>query len=117
MSSNETIDRYISTCCKAFILYEGISCKCSACKREIAKVGEKPLIISVKFSDGNTSNVSSDTIENYRRIASRFATDPTYELSSVRCPKCGTNARYSRLPQGQFIYICSNKNCRNVFEE
>lgn len=113
---SKVIDRYISTCCKAFVLYEGITCKCSACGKEITKIKGTPLIIGVKFSDSNTANISADAISNYKQLCTRFATDPTYELCPVKCPKCSSFSRYSRLPQGQFVYICSSPKCRNVFE-
>ena len=74
------------------------------------------LIVGVKFSDSEATNISADVINNYKRLCKRFATDPTYELCSVKCKKCGSFSRYTRLPQGQFIYICSNGKCREVFE-
>lgn len=113
---SKVIDRYISTCCKAFLLYEGITCKCSACGKEITKITGSPLIIGVKFSDSNNSNVSSDAINNYKQLCKRFATDPTYELCAVKCKKCGSYCRYSKLPQGNFVYICSSEKCRDIFE-
>lgn len=112
----DIIDRYISTCCKAFILYEGITCKCSACKQEITKISKTPLTIGVKFSDDNATNISGEAINAYKKVCKRFATDPTYELCLIKCKKCGSYSRYTRLPQGQFIYICSNEKCREVFE-
>lgn len=110
------IDKYISTCCKSFIMYDGIACKCSSCGKEIFKIKDNPLIVGVKFSDSEATNISADVINNYKRLCKRFATDPTYELCSVKCKKCGSFSRYTRLPQGQFIYICSNGKCREVFE-
>lgn len=113
---SKIIDRYISTCCKSFVLYEGITCKCSSCGKEITKIKDTPLIIGVKFNGDSITNTSADSINNYKQVCKRFAIDPTYEIIDKKCPKCKTNVRITKSPQGQYIYICSNAKCREVFD-
>ena len=107
---------FTSKCCHAFNRYSGASCLCSQCNRTINQINDTDsLTISVKFNENVNSNVSGDLILAYEVKARRFATDPTYELCSMKCPKCNTHARYSRNPQGNLIFICSNAKCRHVF--
>lgn len=108
------VSMYISKCCDAFIIFDGITCKCSVCRRELGYVQDQPLTIGVKFNDSTESNVSGDILATYRRIASRFSTDPTYEICSKRCPVCNDLSRYARDAQDHFIFICSNGSCRHV---
>ena len=109
----EGIDKYISPCCHAFYIYDGISAKCTACLREVAKI-DQPLIIGVKFN-AETANTSGSALNQQRLIAKRFATDPTYEICSKECPKCKSLSRYFRDMQGKINYVCSNPKCREVF--
>lgn len=116
-SEESKINMYISKCCDAFIIYDGISCICSQCQRVITLVKDKPLTINVKFNDSFDNNISGDVVNHYRSIAKRFSTDPTYELCAKKCPKCQNFARYTRDPRKNFLFICSNPKCRNVFDE
>lgn len=110
------LNLFTSKCCHAFNRYNGTSCLCSQCERIINQIRDnETLTISVKFNENTSSNVSGDLILAYRSKARRFATDPTYELCSEKCPKCKSRARYTRDPQGNILFICSNAKCRNVF--
>jgi len=114
-SSEPVINQYISDCCGAFIIFDGISCICSVCEKSITVIKNSPTIIGIKFNDSSEENISGSLIVNYINIAKRFATDPTYELCSQKCPKCKNLSRYSRNVQDKLIFICSNSECRNVF--
>lgn len=108
---------FTSPCCHAFNTYSGSSIICSECGKTIGAVpDEKELSISVRYNEHNTENVSGDVIYAFRLLARRFAEDPTYELCSVKCPKCNTYSRYARDPQGNLFFICSNTKCRFVFD-
>ena len=111
-----SLNLFTSKCCHAFNRYNGASCLCSQCGRIINQIGDdETLTISVKFNENTESNVSGDLILAFKAKAKRFATDPTYELCSEKCKKCGSRARYARDPQGSIIFICSNPKCREVF--
>ena len=117
--SEESYDTclFVSSCCKAFNTYSGTSIICSECGKTIGQIPPgRQLAISVRFNEHNTDNVSGDLISSFRFRANRFADDPTYELCSMKCPKCNTYARYARDPQGTLIFICSNPKCRTVFD-
>lgn len=107
---------FTSECCHQFNIHDGLSCICSQCKRLITQIGDETLTINVKFNNNLKSNVSADLQNSFRVKAKRFATDPTYELCNVKCPKCGSLSRYARDPQKNIIFICSNPKCRNVFD-
>ena len=108
---------FTSACCKQFNIHDGPSCICSACRRPITQLrDDETLTISVKFNNELETNVSGDLQNSFRVKARRFATDPTYELCSIKCPKCNSYSRYARDPQKNLIFICSNPKCRNVFD-
>lgn len=110
------LNMFTSNCCHAFNIYDGTSCICSQCGRVITQITDDELLtISVKFNDAVSSNVSGDIVETFRERARRFATDPTYEICSQKCPKCKSLCRYARDAQKDIIFICSNPKCRNVF--
>lgn len=109
---------FTSNCCKAFNTYNGVSIICSECGRNIGQVPENHhLTIGVRFNEHNIDNVSGDIVASFRNKARRFADDPTYELCSMKCPTCKTYSRYARDPQGNLVFICSNPNCRTVFDD
>lgn len=119
-TSEESYDArlFTSKCCKAFNTYSGTSIICSQCGRTIGQVPKgQHLAISVRFNEHNTDNVSGDIVASFKVKAKRFADDPTYELCSAKCPKCKSYSRYARDPQGNLIFICSNEDCRNVFDQ
>lgn len=107
------IDRYISKCCKSFVIYDNVTCKCSNCGREITKIQREPVIENIDY--GDLTEITASTSSTYLTLCKRFATDPTYELCSVRCPKCKSLCRYTKSPTNEFIYICSNGECRHTF--
>ena len=109
------MNQYISPCCSSFVLYNASRCICSHCQQEIAKITKKPVTIGVRFN-ADASNISGNAIENYMHLCKRFSTDPTYELCSVICDKCHSLCRYTKSPQNEFIFVCSNGECRNVFK-
>lgn len=112
------INLFTSQCCKAFNTYSGTSIICSQCGRTIGQLPEgKQLSISVRFNEHNTDNVSGDLVAAFKVKAKRFSSDPTYEICSAKCPKCKNYARYARDPQGNLVFICSNPDCRNVFDQ
>lgn len=107
---------FTSKCCHQFNIHDGPICICSGCQRMITQLeDDEVLTIDVKFNGQLESNVSADIQNNFRLRARRFATDPTYEMCSKKCPKCGSLCRYARDPQKNIIFICSNAECRNVF--
>lgn len=109
---------FTSSCCHAFNTYSGTSIICSECGKTIGQLPKgRHLAISVRFNENNTDNVSGDLISAFRAKAKRFSEDPTYELCSMKCPKCGAYSRYARDPQGNLIFICSNTDCRHVFDQ
>lgn len=109
---------FTSRCCHAFNTYSGTSIICSGCGKTIGQVPEgKHLAISVRFNEHNTDNVSGDLLAGYRVKAKRFSEDPTYELCSMKCPKCGALSRYTRDPQGNMLFVCSNTKCRHVYDQ
>ena len=63
-----------------------------------------------KQASAFTEEQINDRRDKYRR----YATDPTFELCDVLCKKCGEYCRYCRDISGDLVYICSNKNCREV---
>lgn len=106
---------FTSECCGAFNVYNGVSCICSQCGRIINKIKDDEILtISVKYNDTSDTNVSGDIIHAYHENAKRLSTDVTYEICSQECPKCGTLMRYTRDPQNNIIFICSDPKCRNV---
>lgn len=109
---------FTSKCCHAFNTYSGTTVVCSECGKTIGQLPKgKELPISVMFNEKNSDNISGDLVTSFRTKAKRFAEDPTYELCSAKCPKCGTYARYSKDPQNNLLYICSNGKCRTVFND
>lgn len=107
---------FTSSCCHQFNIHDGTSCICSQCHRLITQINDnESLTINVKFNNTNSNNVSADIQNSFRVTAKRFATDPTYELCAVKCPKCKSLSRYARDPQDNMLFICSNPKCRNVF--
>ena len=109
---------FTSMCCHQFNIHDGPSCICSQCGRLITQLkDDETLTINVKFNSELESNVSADIQNNFKVKARRFATDPTYELCGVRCPKCKSLSRYARDPQKNMIFICSNPKCRNVLDK
>lgn len=120
MATNETYDTvlFTSKCCHAFNTYSGTSIICSECGNTIGQLPKgQSLTISVRFNANNADNISGDLITEYRYKAKRFSEDVTYELCSMTCPKCKSLARYTRDPQGNLLFICSNAECRNVFDQ
>lgn len=120
MTSTDIYDSFLFTskCCHAFNTYSGTSIICSECGNTIGQLPKGQLLaISVKFNANNTDNISGDIIAEYRHKAKRFADDTTYELCSMQCPKCKSLSRYTRDPQNNLLFICSNTNCRNVFDQ
>ena len=108
---------FTSSCCHQFNIHEGVSCICSQCHRIITQINDnESLTVNVKFNNAHGTNVSADIQTSFREKARRFATDPTFELCAIKCPKCGSLSRYARDPQGNMIFICSNSKCREVFE-
>ena len=108
---------FTSSCCHQFNIHDGTRCICSQCHRTITELKDnESLTINVKFNNINSNNISGDIQNSFKIKARRFATDPTYELCSVRCPLCNSLSRYARDPQGNMIFICSNGKCRNVFD-
>ena len=108
---------FTSPCCHAFNTYNGISIICSECGNITGKLPKgKHLTIGVRFNANNEDNVSGDIIASFRLKAKRFSDDPTYELCSAKCPKCKSYSRYARDPQGNLLFICSDPNCRTVFD-
>lgn len=119
LTSKEAYDSnlFTSKCCHAFNVYNGTTYICSQCNRVINQLkDDETLTISVKFNDTSQTNVSGDIIHAFRVKAKRFALDPTYELCATKCPKCGSYTRYARDPQETIIFICSNPDCREVFD-
>ena len=108
---------FTSSCCHQFIIHEGANCICSQCHRLITQLDDnESLTVFVKFNNEHENNISADIQKAFKIKARRFATDPTYELCSVKCPKCKSLSRYARDPRGNMIFICSNAKCRNVFD-
>ena len=117
-SNADSSHLFTSMCCHQFNIHDGPSCICSQCGRLITQLkDDETLTINVKFNSELESNVSADIQNNFKVKARRFATDPTYELCGVRCPKCKSLSRYARDPQKNMIFICSNPKCRNVFDK
>jgi hypothetical protein len=71
------------------------------------------LTIDTRYVE-NKNNISEDLVKSYIKKASRFSTDPTYELCQRRCEKCKSLCRYTRDPRKNILFICSNSECRNV---
>ena len=109
---------FTSSCCHQFNIHDGPSCICSQCKRLITQVGEDEILtVNVKFNNELESNVSADIQNSFKIKAARFATDPTYELCGIKCPKCKSICRYARDPQKNMIFRCANPKCRHVFDK
>ena len=107
---------FTSSCCHQFIIHEGANCICSQCGRLITTLDDnESLTVIVKFNNEHENNISADIQKAFMIKAKRFSTDPTYELCTNKCPKCGSLSRYARDPQGNMIFICSNGKCREVF--
>lgn len=120
MASEESYDPHLFTsqCCHAFNTYSGTSIICSECGKTIGQLPKgKHLAISVRFNEHNADNVSGDLLTAFRSKAKRFSEDPTYELCSMKCPKCKSLSRYARDPNGNLIFICSNPKCRHVYDQ
>lgn len=106
---------FVSPCCKAFIYYNNVYLYCSCCNKEITKLEEgQDLTISIKFNSTIQNNMSADILNAFYNKVARFSTDPTCEICSEKCEKCGEFMRYLRDPHGNIIYVCSNHKCRNV---
>lgn len=115
--SEDNNGKFTSNCCHQFNIYDGTSINCSQCGRIISNIEDEDIItINVKYNTDFASNISGDVIKSLSSISSRFANDPTRELSANKCPKCNTYARYSKTQQSQMYFICSNVKCRHVFE-
>lgn len=107
---------FTSQCCHQFNIHEGMSCRCSQCGRLIMQMKDnESLTIDVKYNSSMDSNISADIQNAFKTKARRFATDPTYEICSTKCPLCKSLCRYTRDIQQNIIFICSNAKCRNVF--
>ena len=118
LTPKEAYDSHLftSSCCHQWIIHEGANCICSQCHRLITQLDEnETLTLMVKFNNEHENNISADLQKSFKVKARRFATDPTYELCAVRCPKCKSLSRYARDPQGTMIFICSSGKCRHVF--
>jgi len=114
--SNTTINHITSKCCHQFIIFDGLNCICSGCRRLVTTLkNNETLTIGVKYNAARNKNTSADVQNSYKLKAKRFATDPLNELFGVKCPLCNSLTRYTRDPQGNFLLICSNPDCRNVF--
>lgn len=110
------IDSMVSSCCKAFKYTEDITTRCSKCRRALNTTDSPDFVtVSVMAIDGGdntTPPISSST--SFNVLAKRFSTDPTYELTSHVCSKCGNLCRIARDPVQNLLFICSNGKCRNV---
>jgi len=116
IDTNKNIGSLISPCCNAFVI-SGIVTQCSRCKREITVDDEftTMLVVPIDLQDENSSRQGSSS--SLLDIAKRFSTDPTYELVANKCPKCSSLSRVFKGPLEQLMFVCINKECRNVFSK
>lgn len=110
------IDNIVSKCCNAFKYTEGVTTRCSKCRRALNSADSSEFItVSVMSIDGGDNSappVSAST--SFRELARRFSTDPTYEISSRKCSKCSHLCRIARDQMNNLMFVCSNGKCRNV---
>lgn len=108
---------FISKCCKAFIIFINDAFYCSCCNNQVYVLKEnEKAVVDVMLNTSINNNISQDLINRYRNKAKRFSTDPTYELCSIKCPKCRSLCRYMKDPRNYMLFVCANSKCRNVFD-
>lgn len=115
-----------SPCCKQFVVTIHDEIICSQCKQ--------PLLKSIREENGNVllasnfrsntsriatgskqmSSFTTDQLKYQMTRMKRYAVDPTFELCDVKCEKCKSYCRYCRGLDGNLVFICSNKDCREI---
>ena len=115
------INMSFSPCCDMFVITVNKQIICTGCKRVIKELNESENVImryKMNTSNGKTicPKVGCDDDDHETEKLKRYAVDETFELCDKQCPKCNSNSRYCRKHTGELVYICSNKDCRNVFD-
>lgn len=112
------MEKYISSCHKAFTIFEKNEILCSECKKIVHKLEENESINISKIYNNINDGLINININNH--IASRFATDKTFMITDKICPKNHKNepsyCRFARDYNKNPIYICSDSNCRHVWK-
>lgn len=112
----ENVATMISSCCKAWHVFDNNMVHCSSCGQLVKTLGPTDTITtSIIYNSNSTQNTSYDLVHNQFAKSGRYANDITLELCSTKCPKCKSLSRYMRDATQAMYYVCSNVKCRNVF--
>lgn len=102
----------ISPCCNAFTLVNDLKVFCTQCLKKIGEIKDgDDVVVGVVY------NQSAEAVSTARNVpfASQLATDPTCMLLEThKCWKCGAPHRLIRDASNNPVYICSNRDCREV---
>ena len=110
-----------SPCCDMFVVSHHEYVICTGCKKILKKLDVSDNVVMRYKSNTNKQThirpkISIDEMNLENEKLKRYAIDETFELCDKKCPKCGSESRYCRKGTGELIYICSNEDCREVFE-
>jgi hypothetical protein len=110
-----------SPCCNMFVVSVDRRIICTGCKQIIKDLVQKDNVIMRYKSNANNNKtirpkIGMQELENENEKLKRYAIDDTYELCDKKCPECGSFSRYCRKFTGELVHICSNANCRTVFD-
>ena len=112
--SQNIIDTLISECCQAFVVPSANGYICTACGK-MQKMKGDTIILANSYNYKLTNAHGAIHNMNYCHDAMNWYDDDTLEIVNYKCPDCGSLCRFGRDLNQSAIYICTNKDCRHVW--
>lgn len=105
----------ISPCCNHFTINGTDYVFCSKCGKQLTNINESNMIVDMKYNTNCKNNTNNVYNVNLWHDARNWADDETLRLINIKCKECDSYCRFARDLTNEHIYICSNINCRCVY--
>lgn len=118
MNDSSHRDCIVSECHKAFTVIVGENYVCTQCGVPCQNINkDETVMISNKFNLSSSHTMDEAQNINLWHDAKNLYNDHTLQLVNHKCTDCGTCCRFARDYNNNAMFICSNKDCRHVFNE
>ena len=119
--SSYDIYSFISPCCEAFNVFENNIIICSKCEKIVKQLqDDEELTIAIHYNVDETNqestNISTDLLNDMFKKASRYANDITAELVHKPCPLCKFEGKTTNLTRhlrdlnGENYFVCPERH-------